>query len=173
MLAFLILCGLGWLVIPRLNRGSLMMEAQIIRPSGETQLAAHESFYLLDVDMILLAMNEGNERSPLREQLEREHPNLKMVARVMDARRRSAYSLGAEAIAFMENSRPLWESHVVRSARTDAQGRAVFESLKPGDYWLMGRTQAGGGAAFWNQRIFVNRGENRIVLDQNNALYLE
>jgi len=149
------------------------MEAQITRPSGETQAVARESFYLLDVDMISLAMDEGDERSPLREKLEREHPNLRMVARVMDARRRSAYSLGAEAITFMENSRPLWESHVVGSAPTDAQGRAVFESLKPGDYWLMGRMQERGGAAFWNQRIFINRGENRIVLDQNNALYIK
>ena len=172
MIGLLTLCGLGWLIIPGLNRGSLVMEAQIVRPSGESQAVARESFYLLDVDMISLVMNEGDERSALREKLDREHPNLKMVARVMDARRRSAYSLGAEAIAFMENSRPLWESHVVRSARTDAQGRAVFESLAPGDYWLMGRMQ-GGGAAFWNQRIFVNRGENRITLDQNNTLYLE
>jgi hypothetical protein len=173
MIGLLILCGVGWLVIHGWNHSSLVMEAQIVRPTGEKQAVARETFYLLDADMISLAMNEANERSPLRETLESEHPNLRMVARVMDARRRSAYSLGSEAIAFMENSRPLWESHVVGSARTDAQGRAVFENLKPGDYWLMGRTQEGGGAAFWNQRIIINRGENRIALDQNNALYLE
>jgi hypothetical protein len=95
-----------------------------------------------------------------------------MVAQVMDARRRSAYSLGAEALSFMEDSRPLWESHVVQSAQTDAQGRAAFQSLKPGDYWLMGRMEAGSGAAFWNQRISLSRGENRITLDQHNALYI-
>lgn len=170
--ALLILCGLGWLIIPGLNRGSLLVETQIIRPSGETQAVARETFYLLDADMIMLAMIEGNASSPLREKVYREHPQLGMVAQVMDARRRSAYSLGSEALPFMENSRPLWEPHVIQSAQTDAHGRAVFKSLKPGDYWLMGRMEAGGGAAFWNQRISVSRGANKITLDQNNALFI-
>ena len=91
----------------------------------------------------------------------------------MDARRRNAYSLGAEVIPFMEDSRPLWEPHVIRSIRTDAQGRALFQGLKPGDYWLMGRTETKEGAAFWNQRVSVGRGENRITLDQTNALYVK
>lgn len=171
--ALLILCGLGWLVIPGLFRGSLSMKAQIVRPSGESQAVTRETFYLLDVDMISLAMIEGGESSPVREKLYREHPNLGMVARVLDARRRSAYSLGAEALSFMENSRPLWESHVVQSAQTDVQGRAVFKSLKPGDYWLMGRTQGASGAAFWNQPISLSRGENQITLDQTSALFMK
>lgn len=173
MLGLLVLCGLGWLVISRLNRGSLVMEAQLVRPSGETQAVARETFYLLDADMIMLSLIEGNERSPLRDKVYREHPNLGMVAMVMDARRRSAYSLGAEAIPFMENSRPLWEPHVIQSAQTDERGRAVFKSLRPGDYWLLGRIEKRDGAAFWNQRISVFRGDNRITLDQNNALYIK
>lgn len=150
-----------------------MMEAQIVPPSGETRAVARETFYLLDADMIMLAMIEGNASSPLRERVYREHPNLGMVAMVMDARRRSAYSLGAEVMLFMENSRPLWESHVVRSVQTDARGRAVFKNLKPGDYWLLGRMETGDGAAFWNQRISLSRGSNQITLDQNNALYVK
>jgi len=169
----LILSGLGWLILPRLNRGSLVMTAQTISPSGELRAAAGATLYLLDADMILLGMVKGNESSPLRERVYREHPNLGMVALVMDARRRAAYSLGAEIIPFMEDSRPLWEPHVLQVARTDAQGRAVFEHLKPGDYWLMGRTESVDGAAFWNQRLVVNRGENRITLDQNNALFMK
>ena len=173
VLALFILCGLGWLVIPKWNRGSLLMDAQVVRPSGEIQPAAHKTFYLLDADMIRLAMVEGNESSPLRDQVYREHPTLGMVARVMDARRRSAYSLGAEVIAFMENSRPLWETHVIQATRTDAHGHARFKSLKPGDYWLMGGVEtAAEGAAFWNQSITIGRGENKIKLDQTNALYV-
>ncbi|MGB7922757.1 MAG: hypothetical protein WCF57_05875 [Pyrinomonadaceae bacterium] len=174
ILAFLILCGLlGWLIIRGLNRGSLVMEAQVVRRSGAKQAVARETFYLLDIDIIRLAMIEGNERSPLRDRIYSEHPNLGMVALVMDARRRSAYSLGAEVMPFVEDSRPLWESHVVRSAQTDAGGRAVFKGLKPGDYWLMGRMETGAGAAFWNQPVSVGRGENQITLDQNNALYVK
>ena len=173
MFALLILCGLGWLIIPKWNRGSLLMEAQVVRSSGKTQPAARETFYLLDADMIRLVMVEGNESSPLRDQVYREHPTLETVARVMDARRRSAYSLGAEVIPFMLNSRPLWETHVVQFAHTDTHGHALFKSLKPGDYWLMGRMDtAGEGAAFWNQPITIGRGENRVKLDQTNALYV-
>lgn len=171
--ALLILCVLGWLVIPKWNRVFLYIEAQIVRPSGEIQPAARETFYLLDADLIRLSMVEGNENSSVRDQVYREHPTLGMVAKVMDARRRSAYSLGAEVIPFMENSRPLWESHVVQSAHTDARGHATFKSLKPGDYWLMGRTETvGGGAAFWNQPITIGREEHHVKLDQTNALYV-
>ena len=173
VLALLILCGLGWLIIPKLNRGSLLIDAQIVRPSGETQAVAYETFYLLDSDMIMLAMVKGNEGSPVRDKVYSEHPNLGMVAQVMDARRRNAYSLGAEVIPFVEQSRPLWEPHVIQSSQTDAQGRAVFKNLKPGDYWLMGRTEAAGGAAFWNQRVSVGRGDNKVMLDQTNALYMK
>ena len=145
----------------------------MVRSSGEEQPAARATFYLLDADMIRLAMVEGNESSPLRDKVYREHPTLEMVARVMDARRRSAYSLGAEVISFMDNSRPLWEPHVVQSAQTDTQGRAIFESLRPGDYWLMGRTQTAiEGAAFWNQPVAISSGENSVKLDQTNALYV-
>jgi hypothetical protein len=149
------------------------MDAQMARSSGEMQRVAHETFYLLDADLITLAMAKGNESSPAREQVYKEHPNLGMVAQVMDARRRNAYSLGAEVMTFIEHSRPLWEPHVVQSAQTDEQGHAAFKSLKPGDYWLMGRTQAAGGAAFWNQRVSVSRGDNKVTLDQTNALYIK
>jgi hypothetical protein len=169
----LILCGLGWLIIPRLTRGSLLFDAQIVSPSGETQAVARATFYLLDSDMIVLAMAKGDENNPARSKVYSEHPNLGMLAQVLDARRRSAYSLGAEVMSFVEQSRPLWETHVVRSARTDARGRAVFSGLKPGDYWLMGRTEASGSAAFWNQSVSVSRGENRLTLDQTNALYVK
>jgi hypothetical protein len=173
MIGLLILCGLGWLISHGFNRGFLMIQAQIVRPSGETQAVASETFYLLDADIIRLAMIEGNERSPLHDKVYREHPNLGMVAMVMDARRRSAYSLGAEVMPFMENSRPLWEPHVIQSAQTDKHGHAFFKSLKPGDYWLLGRMETEDGAAFWDQRISVSRGSNPITLDQNNALYVK
>jgi hypothetical protein len=172
MLVLLILCGLGWLIIHGFNRGSLLIEAQIVRPSGETQAVAGETFYLLDADMIGLAMIEGNERSPLRDKVYMEHPNLGMVAMVMDARRRSAYSLGAEVMPFMESSRPLWESHVIQSAQTDKRGHAFFKNLKPGDYWLLGDMETVDGAAFWNLPISIGRLNKPIKLDQNNALYM-
>ncbi len=172
LLALIVLSGLWWLIISRLNRCSLAMNARIVRGSGEMLPVANETFYLLDVDLILLAMEKGDESSPLREKVYQEHPNLGMVAMVMDARRRSAYSLGAEVLPFIEQSRPLWERHVITSLKTDAGGHAVFKNLRPGDYWLMGRMETGAGAAFWNQRVSLERGENKIMLDQDNALYV-
>jgi hypothetical protein len=171
-LALLVLFGLSWLIIPRLNRGSLVMNARIIQGSGEMRPIAGETFYLLNADLILLPMEKGEESSPLRKKVYQEHPNLGMVAMVMDARRRNAYSLGAEVLPFIEQSRPLWERHVITSLKTDAHGNGVFKNLKPGDYWLMGRTDTGAGAAFWNQRVSVERGENKIMLDEGNALYV-
>lgn len=130
-----------------------------------------ETLYLLDADPILLAMAEVNERDAVQARTHREHPRLRMLASLMNARRFAAYRLGTDIAVVLEQSRPLWETHVVRTARTDARGRARFDNLAPGHYWLMCLSERDGGLAFWNPRVTVERGRaETIMLDQSNAL---
>ena len=169
-LAILILCAFAWLTVLRQRHGLLVVDAHVLYASGDAQPVAGEALYLLDADPIRLVLAKEGGGDPLREKLYREHPNLWMLAGVLDARRRHGSPLGAEVLTFMEQSRPLWETHIVQAVQTDSHGRAVFERLKPGAYWLMGRTATRVGVAFWNLHVSVKRGENKITLDQNNAL---
>lgn len=170
--AFLLLAVLGGLVARSLLlRGSLLVEARLSYMNGGQRPVAFATLYLLDSDMMKLALVKEGETNPLQEQLFREHPNLRTLAGVMNARRREAYSLGPDVVPFMEETRPLWQPHVIQTARTDEEGRTSFQRLEAGDYWLMCRAETqDGGVAFWNLFVRVSRGENHIQLAPQNAL---
>lgn len=155
------------------NRGSLAVEARAVFPAGDPRPIAQVTIHLLDADLIRLAMAEGDEHSPSHDKVHAENPRLKSLAGLMNGRRREAYSLGPDAFLLLEQSRPLWEPHVLRTAETDAEGRASFENLRPGQYWLMCYRWKGGGEAFWNHQVIVEKGTNRVALDEINALYFK
>lgn len=168
--ALLLLAALAWAVAGRLTRGALLVTAQVSR-SGKDAPARGAQLYLLDEDMMRLALVSRGEPGALQEKVFRENPKLKNLAGLMNARRREAYSLGPEVSDFVEQSRPLWQPHVVQSAEADAQGRASFYNLKPGDYWLMARAETpDGGVAFWNLFVTVKRGETSVKLEPLNSL---
>ena len=168
--ALLLVAALAWAVSQRLTRGVLLVTAHVSR-SGEDAPARSATLYLLDEDMMRLALVKGGEPTALQEKVFRENPRLRNLAGLMNARRREAYSLGPEVSDFMEQSRPLWQPHVLQSTEVSPEGRATFRNLSPGDYWLMGRAETSdGGLAFWNLPVTVKRGENSIRLDPLNSL---
>lgn len=59
--------------------------------------------------------------------------------------------------------------HIVLTVKTDFEGKARFEGLPPGRYFLFARTETRGGSAVWNLAIDIRPGQNSIVLDQSNA----
>jgi hypothetical protein len=149
----------------RAGTASLHVEARTERGPG-----AGATLYLLDDDLIRLAMAAPTAADPAREAVHREHPRLRMLAGLMHARRYSAYPLGPDVKLLLEQSRPLWEPHVLRAARADDQGRAAFDGLAPGVYWLMCVDERDGRLAFWNLWLTLGRGANEATLDTKNAL---
>ncbi|MBD0370994.1 MAG: prealbumin-like fold domain-containing protein [Pyrinomonadaceae bacterium] len=169
--ALLVLIALAWVGARRLTHGVLLVSARISDADGRRAPAGSATLYLLDEDMMKLSLFKEGEMSPLQEKVFRENPKLRNLAGIMSARRREAYSLGPEVLQFVEQSRPLWQPHVLQSKETDAEGRATFTDLKPGSYWLMGRFEMrDGGAAFWNLFVPVKRGETSLTLEPANAL---
>jgi hypothetical protein len=49
-------------------------------------------------------------------------------------------------------------------------GIATFKNLTPGNYWIMGVAQYSGGpeADFWNVKVKVGIGQNKILLNHSN-----
>ena len=88
----------------------------------------------------------------------------------MNGRRFSAYPLGPDIALMFEQSKPIWERHVVRTARTDDSGRAVFAPLAPGRYWLMCLAERHGKLAYWDSLHIVAKEPQTVVLDERNAL---
>lgn len=170
--ALLILIALAWVGARRLTHGVLLVSARISDADGRRAPAGSATLYLLDEDMMKLSLVKEGETSPLQEKVFRENPRLRNLAGIMNARRREAYGLGPEVVTFMEQSRPLWQPHVLQSRETDTEGRATFTDLEPGGYWLMGRAslRGGGGVAFWNLFVPIERGETSLTLEPANAL---
>lgn len=132
-----------------LNRGSLEIEAQIIYQLGGPQPVARETFYLLNADVRQLAdLNTAYESTPLE-----------------NTYRRKRYSR-----FLMEEGKPFWTPYVVKSGQTDFKGHAVFENIKPGDYWVMGLTETrGGDSMIWNVKVTIGRGKNTLALSNDNS----
>lgn len=171
--ALLLLSGLGWLAARGrfFARATLQIEARVSDKLGEQRPAPYATLYLLNQDVIRLALNRKGEPGSLEEKVFRENPELGRLAGLMNARRREAYSLGPEVRVFVEKSRPLWQPHVIQTIETNPEGRADFKDLKPGDYWLMCLTGTeGDGVAFWNLFVTLKSGENNLRLEPSNAL---
>lgn len=150
--------------------GSLSVEARVV-VNGAARPVSLETLYLLDADPIRVAMTEADEGDAAQAKTHREHPRLRMLAGLMNGRRFAAYPLGTDIAVVLEQSKPLWETHVVRTARTDERGRALFGGLAPGHYWLTCLSERDGKLAFWNPRVTVARGASEtVVLDLSNAL---
>ena len=151
----------------------MLVAAHTGTEAGGRRPSAGATFYLLDEDVIRLAMAEPEAGDAAQEAVHREHPRLRLLAGLMNGRRFSAYRLGPDVKLMLEQSRPLWEPRVLRSARADARGRAAFDGLAPGDYWLMCLDDGDGRLAFWNMKLSLARGANEVTLDAQNALTLD
>nr|AIA14048.1 Unknown Function [uncultured bacterium] len=143
----------------------------ILKVHTDSTREAGVTAHLLDIDPINLVATGADEQSPQGQEVYRAHPKLKQLAGLMNARRREAYSLGPDVFLFLHQSRPLWEPHVIGSLRTDAEGEARIDGLKPGNYWLMGYGEARGSESFWVRPVAVKEGYNVVVLERSNALY--
>jgi hypothetical protein len=155
---------------PFRQAASLHVEARVELAPGDARPSAGATVYLLDDDFIRLAMAEADAGDSVRAAVHREHPRLRILAGLLNARRFSAYPLGPDVKLLLAQSRPLWEPHVLRAERADERGRAAFVGLAPGVYWLMCLDERGGRLAFWNLRLELGRGANEITLDAKNAL---
>lgn len=128
--------------------------------------------HLLDIDPINMVLTGGEEHTDLEAEVYRAHPRLKVLAGVLNARRQSAYSLGPDVFLFLDQSRPLWEPHAIRSIETNAEGDARLDNLKPGSYWLMVYSDVQEEEAFWLRQIMIKDGDNEVVLEPGDALYI-
>jgi hypothetical protein len=169
ILALVILSSLFTLHCSYSRPTSLRVRVRLDSGSVYSMSLERVAVHLLDVDPINLVLTGSEEHT----EVYRAHPRLKVLAGVMNARRQAAYSLGPDVFLFLDQSRPLWEPHVIKSMQTDAEGDARLDDLKPGSYWLMGYSEGQEREAFWIQQIMVKVGDNEIVLEPGNALYIK
>jgi hypothetical protein len=154
------------------RRPTLQIKSRITSSSGESAGLSPVNLHLLDVDPFHLVMSGGHESTPQGSEVYRVHPRLKILAGTLNARRFGGYSLSPDVFLFIDQSRPLWELHVIKSGQTDSKGNASLEDLTPGSYWLLAYSELRGAEAFWVQQVDIKNGTNEVELQRSNALYI-
>ncbi|MBA3321605.1 MAG: hypothetical protein H0T45_09225 [Pyrinomonadaceae bacterium] len=154
-----------------LRRADVELNVQVPATADEREPRGAVTFHLLDADPITLAMRAGDDENEVSEMVHREHPKLRSLAGLLNARRREAYSLSSDVFLLLDQSKPLWQPRVVQTVSIDRLGHASFRRLKPGTYWIMGYVREPWAEAFWLQQLSVGSGATTVALNQSNALY--
>jgi hypothetical protein len=148
---------------PDAANATLEIEAGLVYESGPRPVA-REKFFLLDVslnDLVKRYKDATSKHKPLT------IPTFAVyltwiVAGDLDGHGPPERSL---ANAVLRDVR----GHVVKEVTTDFGGRARFESVPVGKYYIFGATVRVGGAVVWNLPVELKPGANSTVLDQHNA----
>ena len=195
LLLLVALCSCGPTESPTAtgDRGRLSIEAQSIYNAGGPQPVAHDTFYLLDADLLDVEVpkapepRKGVTREEVVQAMSRLTPAQQLKLMIMIAQynktvQEAARQRGVDTpdtpanmartiglnVELLKREKA---THFIQAATTDFQGRTTFESIEPGDYWIMGATQTRADFAFWNHKVSIKPGENKVLLDQSNALY--
>jgi hypothetical protein len=152
------------------------LEAQIVYNMGGPQPVAQTHFYLIRSDLKDLLrqgvlQNVDKNKSASGED-EATFLGTTLVLMYLSGMGVKAPSSDIKSvISAFNTSKAVWQSSVVQSAETDFKGLANFVDLSPGDYWITGIAETRGGFALWNNKVTIKRGENTLVLSQNNAVF--
>jgi hypothetical protein len=160
------------------GKGSLHIDAQIIYNMGGAQPVARQKFYLLNKNPLILRADDPDFQQRMQNaKTEEEKNNLLMASAVFllfaGAVTGAPIVEGKEKnfLGTVNSTRQFWEPYLVAETQTDFDGKAVFENLAHGEYWLIGQTETRAAFTYWNLKVKIDSGENKLLLDQNNALY--
>ena len=134
------------------SKNRLDIKAALIYSYGGAQPVARTKFYVLNADLNVIAQKADIDvkKTPL---------SLAITADELQAK------LTNKPSRFMEAMR----HYVVKTVTTDFDGKAVFEDIPTGNYFLYGRAQTRSGWAIWSLPI-KTEGTQTILLDQDNAI---
>ena len=136
---------------------SLFIEAALVYSYGGAQPVARNTFYLVDKSAESILAEAGLRSG-------RAEKNL-----VTTYAMASTYSLiPAQGAIAAQGARAI-APHIIKEVTTDFTGKAVIDDLKVGTYWIFSIVKTRGGFAVWNLEKAITEGENKVILDQNNA----
>ena len=143
-------------------KSTLSIEAGIIYKSTGNQPVARTKFRLLDTDLADIISGIGLP------------PDFESKQVLDDPRANLIYNW-ALAVEYSNDKSVIVKialtigQHTVQDATTDFNGKAEFDDVKPGHYFIYAKTETRGGFAIWNLPIEIKPGKNSVALDQDNA----
>jgi hypothetical protein len=154
---------------PVKQTGVLALEAGLVYKSGDVKPVARTEFHLLDQDLVKILQDAGvtpKEGTSLARTAAQGNMAFTFA---LAAKYNSLPDNQSFYLAAMEAIKP----HILKTVTTDFSGKANFEPVSAGSYYLMGLASTPRGFAFWSMPVEIKAGQTSIVLDQNNAAYAQ
>jgi len=154
---------------------SLSIEADLVLQSGEVVPVARQKLYLLDrhpgkilreAGIPLGKEHEKDGDDGYLKQLQKSYYAMTIYSSVSIAPTDAERERVASAIKQMD----ALFSKAVKETTTDFGGKASFNDLVPGNYWLVARVPRQRGIAVWITPVEIKSGSNQFVMDNSNAL---
>lgn len=144
---------------------TLSFETGLVFKSGDVKPVARTTFYLLDDNLAKILRDAGL-------QAPRSYSSdVTSDEALVDAYASSIkYSILPEFKDFFPAATTALKPHITQTVTTDFGGKATFEPVAAGTYYLMGVSETPKGYVVWNLKVELKAGKNSVTLDQNNAV---
>ena len=149
----------------------ISIEAGLVYQSGDVKPVARTTFYLLDMDFGQ-ALFEAGLKSPADARPTTTRTDQEQLVNSFGMISLGLADLSAN-YSFLKAGEKCLASHLVKDVTTDFAGKASFEPVKPGIYYLVGLVKTRKAFAIWNLKVDAKPGPVTLVLDQKNANYAE
>jgi hypothetical protein len=146
--------------------GALSLEAALVFRSGDVKPMARTVFYLLDDDLAKILRAAGLKTSQRYGTMQDTDQNL-----LFTFGSASKYPSLEDHAQFYATATEALKPHIKQSITTDFSGKANFQNVPVGNYFLMGFGLTPRGFVLWNVAVEIKPGSSSITLDQNNAAF--
>lgn len=146
--------------------GELSLEAALVFRSGDVKPMARTVFYLLDDDLAKILRTAGLKTSQRYGAMQDTDHNL-----LFTFGSASKYPSLEDHAQFYSTATEALKPHIKQSITTDFSGKATFQNVPVGNYFLMGFGLTPRGFVLWNIAVEMKPGTSSITLDQNNAAF--
>ncbi len=166
------------------KNGTVSIEAALVYKSGDVKPVARTEFMLLDKSLEEI-LKESGFVSSINEVVSNNNkgavqigniPLVSLFGVILQTSEDKDRGVNEEQRKIRKDLRTALQTalagvpkHTVYSTKTDFQGKAEIQNVKPGEYYLFGTTEPGVNARVWNVKTLVKEGQNSVLLDQDNT----
>lgn len=149
------------------QKSSLSIEAALIYRSGDVKPVARVEFIVLDESLATILSNSGIAQPQ----------DISIITR--DKSTQLVITFGKAALGAPGHERFLTQAisaikpHIVGAETTGFDGKAEIKALPSKPCYVVAAARAGRGWLIWNLKVQLKPGANKLLLDQNNAAFVQ
>jgi hypothetical protein len=150
-------------------QSTLSMEAGLVYRSGDVKPVARNEFYLLDDDAEKILRDAGiKKKGRLTHWKEVSFVNSYAAAKLCVSRVTRCPAL-KDSWDFARDADNALRPHIAKSVTTGFDGKAGFEPVPAGTYYVMGVYLREDSFVSWNVKVDLKSEAEQVILDQNNS----